>query len=78
MSDLKQDQNWLNLPLKKLETEDFLTIEEKLTLENEYEIEVRLVGPTLKMYKEPMRVVNAPDVDVESSNTKEKVRPRKL
>nr|GFC42857.1 putative B3 domain-containing protein At3g24850 [Tanacetum cinerariifolium] len=54
MSDLKQDQNRLDLPLKKLETEDFLTIEEKLALENEYEIEVRLVGPTLKMYKEPM------------------------
>nr|GEX62461.1 B3 domain-containing protein, DNA-binding pseudobarrel domain protein [Tanacetum cinerariifolium] len=72
MSDLKQDQNRLNLPLKKLETEDFLTIEEKLALENEYEIEVRLVGPTLKMYKEPMRVVNAPDVDVESSNTRRK------
>nr|GFC95720.1 hypothetical protein [Tanacetum cinerariifolium] len=57
MSDLKQDQNRLDLPLKKLETEDFLTIEEKLALENEYEIEVRLVGPTLKMYKEPMRLV---------------------
>nr|GFA11081.1 hypothetical protein [Tanacetum cinerariifolium] len=57
MSDLKQDQNRLNLPLKKLETEDFLMIEEKLALENEYKIEVRLVGPTLKMYKEPMRLV---------------------
>nr|GFB21025.1 hypothetical protein [Tanacetum cinerariifolium] len=56
-SDLKQDQNRLSLPLKKLETEDFLTIEEKLALENENEIEVRLVGPTLKMYKEPMRLV---------------------
>ncbi|GJT74691.1 B3 domain-containing protein, DNA-binding pseudobarrel domain protein [Tanacetum coccineum] len=57
MSDLKQDQNRLMLPFKKLETEDFLTIEEKLALENENEIEVRLVGPTLKMYKEPMRLV---------------------
>nr|GEZ99627.1 hypothetical protein [Tanacetum cinerariifolium] len=46
-----------NLPLNKLETEDFLTVEEKLALKNEYEIEVRLVGPTLKMYKEPMRLV---------------------
>ncbi|GKD01253.1 B3 domain-containing protein, DNA-binding pseudobarrel domain protein [Tanacetum coccineum] len=36
---------------------DFLTIEEKLALENENEIEVRLVGPTLKMYKEPMRLI---------------------
>nr|GEY58411.1 hypothetical protein [Tanacetum cinerariifolium] len=54
MSNLKQDQNRLSLPLKKLEIEDFLTIEEKLALENENEIEVRLVGPTLKMYKEPM------------------------
>nr|GEW68035.1 hypothetical protein [Tanacetum cinerariifolium] len=56
MSDLKQDQNRLNLPLNKLETEYFLTIEEKLALENEYEIDVRLVGLTLKMYKKPMRV----------------------
>nr|GEX24925.1 putative B3 domain-containing protein At3g24850 [Tanacetum cinerariifolium] len=40
MSDLKQNQNRLSLPLKKLETEDFLTIEEKLALENENEIEV--------------------------------------
>ncbi|GJU78145.1 B3 domain-containing protein, DNA-binding pseudobarrel domain protein [Tanacetum coccineum] len=57
MSDLKQDQNRLSMPFRKLETEDFLTIEEKLALENENEIEVRLVGPTLKMYKEPMRLI---------------------
>nr|GEX20544.1 retrotransposon protein, putative, Ty1-copia subclass [Tanacetum cinerariifolium] len=29
----------------------------EIALVNEYEIEVRLVGPTLKMYKEPMRLV---------------------
>nr|GEY56488.1 putative B3 domain-containing protein At2g27410 [Tanacetum cinerariifolium] len=44
------------MPFRKLETEDFLMTEEKLALENENEIEVRLVGPTLKMYKEPMRL----------------------
>ncbi|GJZ59502.1 B3 domain-containing protein, DNA-binding pseudobarrel domain protein [Tanacetum coccineum] len=30
---------------------------QQLPLENENEIEVRLVGPTLKMYKEPMRLI---------------------
>ncbi|GJU78146.1 B3 domain-containing protein, DNA-binding pseudobarrel domain protein [Tanacetum coccineum] len=34
-----------------------LGVKEKLALENENEIEVRLVGPTLKMYKEPMRLI---------------------
>lgn len=54
MSDLKQDQNRLSLPLKQLITEDFLTTEERLKLENKEEMEVRVVGPTLEMYKEPM------------------------
>ena len=54
MSDLKQDQNRLSLPLKQLITEDFLTTEERLKLANKEEIEVRVVGPTLEMYKEPM------------------------
>ena len=56
MSDLKQDQNRLSLPLKQLITEDFLTTEERLKLENKEEMEVRVVGPTLEMYKEPMRL----------------------
>lgn len=55
MSDLKPDQNRLNLPRKQLITEDFLSDDEKRILESgKKEIEVRLVGPTLKMYKEPM------------------------
>ncbi|GKD76014.1 B3 domain-containing protein, DNA-binding pseudobarrel domain protein, partial [Tanacetum coccineum] len=54
MSDLKPDQNRLNLPQKQLITEDFLSDDERRILESEGEIEVRLVGPILKMYKEPM------------------------
>ena len=56
MSDLKQDQNRLSLPLNQLITEDFLTTEERWELENKKEMEVRVVGPTLEMYKEPMRL----------------------
>ncbi|PWA55849.1 hypothetical protein CTI12_AA423310 [Artemisia annua] len=55
LSDLKPDQNRLNLPRNQLITEDFLTTEERFTLlEKKEKIEVRLIGPTLKMYKEPM------------------------
>ncbi|PWA94836.1 B3 domain-containing protein, DNA-binding pseudobarrel domain protein (mitochondrion) [Artemisia annua] len=54
VSDLKPNKNRLNFPRKQLITEIFLTTEERSTLENKEEIEVRLVGPTLKMYKEPM------------------------
>nr|GEX20079.1 pectinesterase inhibitor [Tanacetum cinerariifolium] len=72
MSYLKQYQNRLSLPLKNLETEDFLTIEEKLALENENEIEVRLVGPTLKMYKEPMSSVKGSNLSSSSSQENER------
>ncbi|GKF27312.1 B3 domain-containing protein, DNA-binding pseudobarrel domain protein, partial [Tanacetum coccineum] len=44
----------LNLPQKQLITEDFLSDDERRILESEGENEVRLVGPILKMYKEPM------------------------
>nr|GEY06520.1 hypothetical protein [Tanacetum cinerariifolium] len=54
MSDLKSDQNRLNLPFKQLVTQEFLTDEEKRELEDNKAIEVRLVGPTLQMYEEPM------------------------
>ncbi|GJY56302.1 B3 domain-containing protein, DNA-binding pseudobarrel domain protein [Tanacetum coccineum] len=54
MSDLDPGQNRLNLPLKQLLTEDFLSDEERSILESDGEIEVRLVGPNLKMFKEPM------------------------
>ncbi|PWA19998.1 hypothetical protein CTI12_AA629780 [Artemisia annua] len=54
MSDLKKDQNRLSLPFKQLITEDFLTTEERWELVNKKEMEVRVVGPTLEMYKEPM------------------------
>ncbi|PWA76032.1 hypothetical protein CTI12_AA199430 [Artemisia annua] len=54
MSDLKSDQNRLNLPFNQLETQEFLTDEEKRELEDNKAIEVRLVGPSLQMYEEPM------------------------
>nr|GFB04971.1 Dullard phosphatase domain, eukaryotic [Tanacetum cinerariifolium] len=41
LHELRRGTLKLSLPLKKLETEDFLTIEEKLALENENEIERR-------------------------------------
>ncbi|GJZ19814.1 B3 domain-containing protein, DNA-binding pseudobarrel domain protein [Tanacetum coccineum] len=53
-SDLKSDQNRLNLPFKQLVTQEFLTDEEKRELGDNKAIEVRLVGPTLQMYEEPM------------------------
>nr|GFA03279.1 B3 domain-containing protein, DNA-binding pseudobarrel domain protein [Tanacetum cinerariifolium] len=49
-------QNRLNLPLKQLLTEDFLSDEERWILESDGEIMVRLVGLNLKMFKEPMEL----------------------
>nr|GEY00626.1 B3 domain-containing protein, DNA-binding pseudobarrel domain protein [Tanacetum cinerariifolium] len=54
MSDLKPNQKMLNLPQKQLITEDFLSDNERRILESEGEIEIRLVGPMLKMYKKPI------------------------
>nr|GEU45342.1 B3 domain-containing protein, DNA-binding pseudobarrel domain protein [Tanacetum cinerariifolium] len=56
MSDLAPRQNRLNLPLKQLLTEDFLSDQERWILESDGEIKVRLVGPNLKMFKEPMEL----------------------
>ncbi|PWA88422.1 hypothetical protein CTI12_AA121810 [Artemisia annua] len=46
----------LNLPFKQLETKDFLTDEEKNDLKSGKEIVVQLLGPTLRMYDEPMKL----------------------
>nr|GEX47792.1 B3 domain-containing protein, DNA-binding pseudobarrel domain protein [Tanacetum cinerariifolium] len=56
MSDLAPGQNRLNLLLKKLLTEYFLSDEERWILESDGEIKVRLVGPNLKMFKKPMEL----------------------
>nr|GEV57927.1 B3 domain-containing protein, DNA-binding pseudobarrel domain protein [Tanacetum cinerariifolium] len=56
MYDLAPRQNRLNLPLKQLLTEDFLSDQERWILESDGEIKVRLVGPNLKMFKEPMEL----------------------
>ena len=56
MSDLLKSQNRLNLPFKNLETKDFLTDKEKTDLERGEEIVVPLLGPTLRMYDEPMKL----------------------
>ncbi|GKA62903.1 DNA-directed DNA polymerase [Tanacetum coccineum] len=56
MSDLKKSQNRLNMPINQLETKDFLTNEEKTDLESVKEIVVPLLGPTLRMYAEPMKL----------------------
>nr|GFA95801.1 B3 domain-containing protein, DNA-binding pseudobarrel domain protein [Tanacetum cinerariifolium] len=56
MSDLAPRQNMLNLPLKQLLAEDFLSDQERWILESDGEIKVRLVGPNLKMFKEPMEL----------------------
>nr|GEW08333.1 B3 domain-containing protein, DNA-binding pseudobarrel domain protein [Tanacetum cinerariifolium] len=56
MSDLAPGQNRLNLPLKQLLTEDFSSDEERWILQSDGEIKVSLVGPNLKMFKEPMEL----------------------
>ncbi|GJZ56580.1 DNA-directed DNA polymerase [Tanacetum coccineum] len=56
MSDLIKSQNRLNMPINQLETKDFLTDEEKTDLESGKEIVVPLLGPTLRMYAEPMKL----------------------
>nr|GFA05253.1 B3 domain-containing protein, DNA-binding pseudobarrel domain protein [Tanacetum cinerariifolium] len=56
MNDLAPCQNRLNLPLKQLLTEDFLSDQERWILESDGEIKVRLVAQNLKMFKEPMEL----------------------
>ncbi|GJX97787.1 retrotransposon protein, putative, ty1-copia subclass [Tanacetum coccineum] len=56
MSDLNKSQNRLNMPINQLETKDFLTNEEKTDLKSGKEIVVPLLGPTLRMYAEPMKL----------------------
>nr|GEZ41890.1 hypothetical protein [Tanacetum cinerariifolium] len=56
MSDLRKSQNRLNIPINQLETKDFLTDEEKTDLHSGKEIVVPLLGPTLTMYAEPMKL----------------------
>ena len=56
MSDISQIQNRLNLPFNQLETKDFLTDKEKTDLERGEEIVVPLLGPTLRMHDEPMKL----------------------
>nr|XP_043626958.1 putative B3 domain-containing protein At2g27410 [Erigeron canadensis] len=55
-SDLERGLNRLSMPANQVETQEFLTEDEKRILEQEEDIEVRLVGPTLKMYKEPLKL----------------------
>ncbi|KAI3796236.1 hypothetical protein L1987_38903 [Smallanthus sonchifolius] len=59
-SDTIQSQNRLSMPMNQLETDDFLTMDEKriLNIKNskENEIKVPLVGPTLEMYRFPMNL----------------------
>nr|GEY30131.1 hypothetical protein [Tanacetum cinerariifolium] len=56
LSDLRKSQNRLNIPINQLVTKDFLTDEEKTDLESGKGIVVPLLGPTLTMYAEPMKL----------------------
>ncbi|KAI3763965.1 hypothetical protein L2E82_13963 [Cichorium intybus] len=53
-SDLLKNQNRLSMPMKRVETHDFLTENEKRHLDNKKEIVVPLLGPRLQMHHEPM------------------------
>ncbi|PWA89055.1 B3 domain-containing protein, DNA-binding pseudobarrel domain protein [Artemisia annua] len=55
-SDVSRCQNRLNMPFKQLETHDFLTDDEIRMVEEEEGpgVKVRLVGPNLRMYEEPI------------------------
>nr|GEX94658.1 hypothetical protein [Tanacetum cinerariifolium] len=56
MSDLRKNQNKLNMRINQLETKDFLTNKEKTNLESGTEIVVPLLGLTLRMYAEPIKL----------------------
>ncbi|KAL8213913.1 hypothetical protein R6Q57_003362 [Mikania cordata] len=59
-SDNVKGLNRLNMPMNQLENDDFLTVDEIQILNKRTpkvnEIEVRLLGPTLEMYKDPMKL----------------------
>ncbi|XP_076925153.1 putative B3 domain-containing protein At2g27410 [Bidens hawaiensis] len=56
-SDTKKVLNRLNMPIMQLETNKFLTNDEKRVLDkSEGEIEVRVLGPTLEMCENPMKL----------------------
>ncbi|XP_076926841.1 putative B3 domain-containing protein At2g27410 [Bidens hawaiensis] len=56
-SDTKKVLNRLNMPVIQLEANTFLTDDEKRVLDkSEGEIEVRVLGPTLEMYENPMKL----------------------
>ncbi|MFS8028344.1 putative DNA-binding pseudobarrel domain superfamily [Helianthus anomalus] len=57
-SDTRHGLNRLNMPLKQLQTNEFLTEDEKDHLKEETgnQIEVRLLGRTLEIYKDPMNL----------------------
>ncbi|KAL8213915.1 hypothetical protein R6Q57_003364 [Mikania cordata] len=59
-SDTEKGLNRLNMPMNQLENDDFLTVDEIQILNKRTqkvnEIEVRLLGPTLEMYKDPMKL----------------------
>lgn len=57
-SDIKPDQNRLSMPINQLiKTSNFLTPQEKSFLDKKGEFDVQLLGPTLQMYKLPMRLM---------------------
>ncbi|XP_035840902.1 putative B3 domain-containing protein At3g24850 [Helianthus annuus] len=59
-SDTLKTQNRLNMPLNQLETDEFLTEDERTIIESvvpkENTIEVSLLGPTLEMYELKMEL----------------------
>ncbi|KAJ9563732.1 hypothetical protein OSB04_008892 [Centaurea solstitialis] len=56
VTDLDKHQNRLSMPVKQLEKVKFLTDDEKRLLDEDREFEVALLGPTLRMHTEPMRL----------------------
>ncbi|GKE73303.1 B3 domain-containing protein-like protein [Tanacetum coccineum] len=57
-ADLSRDQNRLNLPGNQLQTHDFLTPDENERLDKgSADFYVPLLGPTLQMHEQPMRLV---------------------
>ncbi|KAI3719955.1 hypothetical protein L6452_20861 [Arctium lappa] len=56
-TDLAKNQNRLSMPINQLETLEFLTADEKRLLDTkDGEIDVPLLGPTLRMHANPMKL----------------------
>ncbi|KAK1425563.1 hypothetical protein QVD17_20917 [Tagetes erecta] len=55
-SDTNKGLNRLNMPIKQLESNEFLREDERRILRKEKEIEVMVLGPTLEMYEKPMKL----------------------